>query len=273
MARTAEELTQLSQMYAFVGNSLLKPMNQTEKTGLDPAFWAALPDFENEAVDEALDDLYGFAEDAQDRIARGEDPATDVAVEHTKLFVGPPKPAAAPWETYYPEVPEGVDAPEPTSGFGEPTFQMKDLLRKAGLELSNENHQFEDHLGIELLYASVLLSRAAQAAGAEREEDALGEDEADQAAVSEDDAAILAARGAGTDTAAADEAAASEGAEAQAATGDDERDQLLAQARLFIAAHPARWTTRLAGRVAQAYPDGYIIRLLNLAQALYSVGV
>ena len=162
---TKDELEQLSQMYAFLGNSLLKPMNQTKGPGLDPAFWAALPGFENASVEAALDDLFAFAEDAAARTAAGEDPATEVAVEHTRLFVGPPSPAAAPWETYYPETPEGMapeDIPEPSCGFGEPTFAMRELLRKAGLELASENRQFEDHMGIELLYLSVLFGKAAE---------------------------------------------------------------------------------------------------------------
>ena len=40
------ELRELAQMYAFLGNSLLRPMNQTKGPGLDPEFWAALPDFD-----------------------------------------------------------------------------------------------------------------------------------------------------------------------------------------------------------------------------------
>ena len=158
---TSEELGQLAQMYAFLGNSLLRPMSQTKGPGLDPEFWAALPDFDDEAVGLALDDLCDFAAVSQARQAAGTDMVTEVSLEYTKLFVGPPSPAAAPWETYYPSIPEGVEVPEPTSGFGEPTFRMRALLREAGLELANENHQFEDHIGIELLYLSVLYERVA----------------------------------------------------------------------------------------------------------------
>ena len=31
----------LSEAYAFIGNSLLKPMTMTSTVGLDPAFWEA----------------------------------------------------------------------------------------------------------------------------------------------------------------------------------------------------------------------------------------
>ena len=74
---------------------------------------------------------------------------TDVAVEYTRLFVGPPSPAAAPWETMY-------RAGNASVGFGEATFHMRQLLREHDLELSNENHQYEDHMGIELLLLSEL---------------------------------------------------------------------------------------------------------------------
>lgn len=208
---TSEELIQLSQVYAFLGNSLLKPMNQTGGPGLDPAFWAALPDFGSEAVDEALDGLFAFAQAAATR----EDAATEVAVEQTRLFVGPPSPAAAPWETYYPVIPEGVDpvdVPEPTCGFGEPTFAMRELLREAGLGITGESKQFEDHIGIELLYLSALYARAAE-----------GEEAA------------------------------------------------LEKAAAFIPEHPARWIGRLMDKVEAFFPEGYVLALLRLAQALLAL--
>ena len=40
----------LSEAYAFIGNSLLKPMTMTSTVGLDPAFWEAFPSFDDEAV-------------------------------------------------------------------------------------------------------------------------------------------------------------------------------------------------------------------------------
>ena len=127
----------LSEAYAFIGNSLLKPMTMTSTVGLDPAFWEAFPSFDDEAVAEAV----AACEPQR------------AAVEYTKLFVGPPSPAAAPWETMY----RGENV---TVGFGQATFEMRELLREAGLEVRNVNNQYEDHLGIELLYLSSLCARA-----------------------------------------------------------------------------------------------------------------
>ena len=56
-------------------------------------------------------------------------------------------------------------------GFGRATFEMRETLRSLGLEVRNENNQYEDHIGIELL----CLSRSAARRGAGTLEDAGGE--------------------------------------------------------------------------------------------------
>ncbi|MCI8468054.1 MAG: molecular chaperone TorD family protein [Eggerthellaceae bacterium] len=171
----------LSEAYAFIGNSLLTPMTRTATVGLDPAFWEAFPTFGDAAAEQACAACAAHARDAQagaceigcdaaaagagatgcpadDAVAAGEWPTPravqDVAVEFTHLFVGPPQPAAAPWETFYRQ--EGA-----TVGFGEPTHQMRAALREAGLREAGEMNQYEDHLGIELLLLAELCRRAA----------------------------------------------------------------------------------------------------------------
>ena len=137
---TQIDYLQYGDMLAFIGNSLLKPMTQTQSVGLDPLFWRSLPDFGEDSIGE------GIAE----RIGRecGERAVEVVSVEYTRLFVGPPSPAAPPWETMY--------RGSTNVGFGEATFEMRNCLHDLGLELSNENRQYEDHMGIELLYLSEL---------------------------------------------------------------------------------------------------------------------
>ncbi len=147
--------TAFSQALAFCGNSLLDTMNHTGDAGLQPGFWEAFPTFGDAGVREAVDGMKAYAEGAS---SAGGDPATDASVEFTRLFVGPPKPATAPWETYYRAAP----GQEVKVGFGEATFQMQGLLREAGLQVNNENNQFADHMGIELLLASVYSKRAAE---------------------------------------------------------------------------------------------------------------
>ncbi len=150
-----DELETYAAAFAFIGNSLLAPMSQTSDTGLDPDFWAAFPDCGSAEVRAALEGLEAYAREMRDV----DDAAVRVSVEFTHLFIGPPRPAAAPWETFY----LGEDV---TVGFGRATFQMRDELRRAGLVLSNENNQYEDHAGIELLLLSELLRRAAHEDGA-----------------------------------------------------------------------------------------------------------
>lgn len=137
--------------FAFFGNSFLGTMRRTPKVGLRANFWSKFPTFGSEEMAAACEAMESYVS----KLGTSEDPVTEISVEYTHLFVGPPKPAAAPWETFY--VGEGSEV-----GFGQPTFEMRELLRNAGLELKNANNQYEDHMGIELLYLSVLCSRIAQ---------------------------------------------------------------------------------------------------------------
>lgn len=151
---TGEEWMVASQLYAFLGNSLLSPMSRTESVGLDPAFWRELGGLLDGALADSAESLASWAKRASADAARSE-VVQRVSVEFTKLFVGPPKPAAAPWESANGPVDSRV-------GFGEATFAMRERLRALGLELCNENNQYEDHVGIELLYLSELCRRASE---------------------------------------------------------------------------------------------------------------
>ena len=150
-------------VYAFVGNSLLTPMARTSDVGLSPSFWSAFPFAEWPEAQDALKRLAAFA-----KAASAKDHAQavqDCSVEFTRLFVGPPKPAAPPWETFYRA--DGV-----TAGFGQATFAMRQRLRDAGLELRNENNQYEDHMGIELLYLSWMCRQVLEGGGSVQASDA-----------------------------------------------------------------------------------------------------
>lgn len=140
-------LTDYADAFAFMGNSLMDTMHHTGEAGLEPSFWAAFPDFDSNEVSAALDELFAFAQAAQERTEQGEDVATQVSVEFTRLFVGPPSPAAAPWESAY-------GAGDASVGFGDATFALQQVLRDAGLEKTGENNQYADHMGIELLVLS-----------------------------------------------------------------------------------------------------------------------
>lgn len=147
---TQIDYLQYGDMLAFIGNSLLKPMMQTQSVGLDPLFWKSLPDFGEGDIGEAINLCEGIVERIGEEC--GERAVEVVSVEYTRLFVGPPSPAAPPWETMY--------RGNTNVGFGEATFEMRNCLHDLGLELSNGNRQYEDHMGIELLFLSELCRRA-----------------------------------------------------------------------------------------------------------------
>jgi len=157
----------LSETYGFIGNSLLKPMNQTATTGLDSNFWESFPRaVDNELVEQGLSKLVAYATEAS--VLDEAKAIENASVEFTHLFIGPPSPAAPPWETMN-------RAEDVTIGFGRATHEMREKLREAGLELSNENHQYEDHIGIELLYLSAMCSRFASDEPSEEQVSALND--------------------------------------------------------------------------------------------------
>ena len=156
----------LSQAYAFLGNSLLSPMTQTSDAGIDSAFWKAFPDFGDERVEAACEDAAACVQALSGRGEQaGRDPVELASTEFTRLFIGPPSPAAAPWESFY------RSESENPVGFGAATFEMRDLLRAAGLEVGNENNQYEDHIGLELLFLSELCRRRAEDAAGRMHDD------------------------------------------------------------------------------------------------------
>lgn len=183
-----EILEGYAQRFAFLGNSLLSPMSQTSAIGLEPDFWLQFPVLGDQYVRASCEKLAKWAkaykgiptkdgaesieESAKDRknqedltiqqnLATHQNLETQrkvagVSVEFTHLFVGPPRPSAYPWETFYRG--EGI-----TNGFGHATLEMKQALQEIGLKLDNKNNQYEDHIGIELLYISELCSKGIDA--------------------------------------------------------------------------------------------------------------
>lgn len=157
-------------VYGFVGNELLTPMNRSGNyQGLDPSFWAQMPVPENSEGQRGLERLEAYARKADENAGRdamgalvySNDPAVAgmiaTSVEFAHLFIGPPRPAADPWET--------VNDPrnDKKVAYGHATVAMQQLIAAEGLELNGESNQLEDHMGIELLYLSVLCEKAAAA--------------------------------------------------------------------------------------------------------------
>lgn len=144
-----------AQAFAFLGNSLLSPLTQTGTYGLDPEFWKEFPVFGETTASKAVAACREYATVANMRMEAGFDVVGEVSVEFAKLFVGPPKPVAPPWETMYRE--SGT-----TVGYGQPAIAMHRALRELGLEVAGERNQYPDHLGIELLCLSEMCRKVEQ---------------------------------------------------------------------------------------------------------------
>ena len=146
---TSQTATKHSELLAFLGNSLLLPMNQTERLGLQPSFWEWASEGESETVRRAAERCASVS--AELLASEGSEDAAmhRASVEYTKLFIGPPKPAAPPWETYY-------LAGDCVTGFGEPTFDVRQVMADHGIISNGPHHQLEDHMGIELHVLSQL---------------------------------------------------------------------------------------------------------------------
>lgn len=216
-----------SELYAFLGNSLLDPMNRTETVGLDVGFWIAISKMFNGSLENEATALASWADDHvkenRERVVR------DVSVEFTHLFVGPPKPAAPPWESAYGNTESHV-------GFGAATHEMRGIMRDMGLSLRNENNQYEDHIGIELLIASEMCRRIANGLSC----DAAGD--------------------------------VAEEIDATPQCGDSSEDDVMDAARFveYVNEHPLRWIGKMRARVSAEAPDGYFARVLGLAEAALS---
>lgn len=239
MTLSDQEVRDGARASAYLGNALLVTARQADASLLSTAFWDNFPMFEDADIRQACAAVAEYLRWQEDA---GADVVTDASVEYTHLFIGPPRPAACPWETMYRG--QGGEV-----GFGKPTAEMRALLRAAGLAVHNENRQYEDHMGIELLYLSVLLDRL-NAGGSE------GAESADSA-----------------NSAGRDEAAASTGN-----AGDIESDEgaatpaiTAADVKGYLADHPLDWADAFRAAVAQDRPDGFYVRLLDVVCAFLKV--
>ncbi|MEC4294761.1 TorD/DmsD family molecular chaperone [Adlercreutzia shanghongiae] len=153
MVSRNDSWSEMAQAFAFIGNSLLKPINLTESIGLSEEFWAAFPTFGNASVEKGADILQVYCResaslDVVDAVIR-------CAKEQTGLFIYSGSTLfVPPWETLY-------RGGEREICFGQATVEMKSWLAGLNLKVKEGNHQYEDHIGIELLCLSALCERMA----------------------------------------------------------------------------------------------------------------
>lgn len=138
------------QLYSFFANGLLEPVQEENKEMVTESFWRQFPlEAANEQIGSGLQQLVTCTSKLEQQDI--EKAAEKVNVEYTELFIGPGIPKAPPWESFY--------NTRKKLFFGTTAFVMKDLLDKQGLESKNRGSQPEDHLGLELLYLTVLTQK------------------------------------------------------------------------------------------------------------------
>ena len=86
---TCEEWMVASQLYAFLGNSLLSPMSRTESVGLDPAFWRELGGLLDGALADSAESLASWAERASADAARADLPAAFFILGERRVIYAP----------------------------------------------------------------------------------------------------------------------------------------------------------------------------------------
>lgn len=147
-----KEIWQLrSRVYSYLGDRLLNPPREGFADDLRPEFWMSFPlNPANRQMEEALHELSLLLSGVNDgNINKIID---DIAIEYTISFVGPGSPPAPPWESLYRN--------EGSVLFGQPTFDIKEFVRKNALIIDDGSNQLEDHLGIELLILSAISKKA-----------------------------------------------------------------------------------------------------------------
>lgn len=129
---------------------LLQRYYAHDLTKMDPEAWSVLAD----AARPTRTTYPGIA-DALMRIASANDEdKLDFEYEFNRLFVGPDRPSAPPYETVY-------VAKEDTL-MRDTTLELRDAYLKSGLQVDMKNIEPDDHLAFELAYVSHLLEGSEQ---------------------------------------------------------------------------------------------------------------
>ena len=118
---------------------------------LQPDFWEKFPLAPaNEEMKASLDNLVRCTGSLETRPP--EEALEKLQLEYATLFLGPDGGKAPPWESLY-RTPERLL-------FGPPAGQVREAMRRFGVEVAAKYQVPEDHLGLEL----ILLAAAAEAA-------------------------------------------------------------------------------------------------------------
>jgi TorA maturation chaperone TorD len=137
-------------LYSFFANSLLEPIQGEQAVVFSKEFWRDFPlEAANAQMEAGLKQLINcssYLEELSD-----EEAVEHVMVEYTALFLGPGRPLAPPFESFY--------RTSERLFFGSTSFEMKAALYANGLESKRKGRQPEDHIGLELMFLSTLCNK------------------------------------------------------------------------------------------------------------------
>lgn len=146
---TVTEWRDYQRVYDFVGNDVLRPLNETGYiSGILPVFWESAPEPDDESGRDALMSLREYARQAHEN-GSGDPSQPDVPGvlnverEYQYLFASEPRVITA---SYHPQE-------------GAPT--LSELYAKDGMKMGGESREHDRYLDIQLIYLAYLCGQAA----------------------------------------------------------------------------------------------------------------
>lgn len=155
-----EQTSTRSQLYAALAQAFRKPEaapgepEENEEDSLTQVLQRAALAFDAQALGQIADELVGSLEIPE---AQVEQALRTLEIEYNRLFVGPRRPQAPPYESVYRD-PRGLV-------MGPAARDVERRYAEAGLALAPDCHDLPDHVATELGFMAYLAMQEAEAQG------------------------------------------------------------------------------------------------------------
>ena len=146
-----------SQLYAALAHAFRKPEaapEGNEEDSLTHVMRQAVLAFDAQALGQMVDELVGSLEIPE---TQAEQALRTLEIEYNRLFVGPGRPQASPYESVYRD-PRGLV-------MGPAAQDVGRRYAEAGLALAPDHHDLPDHVATELGFVAYLALQEAEAQG------------------------------------------------------------------------------------------------------------
>ncbi|WP_026198883.1 TorD/DmsD family molecular chaperone [Desulfitobacterium hafniense] len=145
-----------AKVYGFLGSCILEPLQGDSSEVLKKNFGDNFPLLAaNSHMESGLAELAKLSE----KFGKSPLAIQEVQLEYTTLFLGPGLPKAPPWESIYRTQEKRL--------FGEPTYEVREVMARNGFEGKGKNRQPEDHMGLELILLSAMAETLNTRSGSE----------------------------------------------------------------------------------------------------------